>query len=242
MSFGLGSYAIAGLAGVLSTLSPCVLPLIPIIIGSSLQEHRLGPFAVGFGMACSFALIGTFLASIGASIGLSQDSFRVVAGILMLVLGVILISKNLQERFAVASSGLSSMGNQFLQRVHIEGLKGQLLVGILLGLVWSPCVGPTLGAAITLASQGTSLVSVALIMSIFGIGAAIPIIGLGLLSRQAMLKRKSQLQNVGGTGKVFLGIFLIWIAVGIFTGYDKVFEAFLTEHSPDWLTQLTTSF
>ena len=241
MEFGIGSYAIAFGAGVLSTLSPCVLPLLPIIIGSSVNEHRAGPFAVAGGMALSFAIIGTLLASVGASIGLNQNSFRLVAAIIMGLLGVVLLSKTLQERFAVATSGISGVGNHLLAKITIGGIGGQFVIGLLLGLIWSPCVGPTLGAAVTIASQGADLVKVALMMIIFGLGAGLPIVILGLLSRQAMLKAKVKLQGVGGIGKTILGVFLIVVSIAILSGKDKVVEEFLVNHSPQWLTDLTTS-
>lgn len=242
MEFSIGAYAIAFLAGALSTLSPCVLPLLPIIIGSSVAEHKAGPFVLAGGMAISFAIIGTMLASVGASIGLNQNSFRFVAALIMMLIGIVLISKNLQERFAVASSGISNAGNNLLARVSIGGLKGQFVIGILLGLIWSPCVGPTLGAVITIASQGSNLIKVALMMAIFGLGAALPIIVLGLLSREAMLRAKLKLQSAGGIGKMILGIFLIVVSLAILSGQDKKVEEFLTDHSPKWLTELTTRF
>lgn len=241
MEFGLSSYLLALGAGVLSTLSPCVLPLVPIIIGSSVNEHKLGPFAVAGGMALSFSIIGTLLASVGAGIGLNQNSFRLIAALIMLIIGVLLISKTLQEKFAVASSGISEIGNNLLNRVSIRGLQGQFVIGLLLGLIWSPCVGPTLGAAITIASQGTDLGKVTLMMAIFGLGAGLPIAILGLLSRQAMLKAKLKLQGVGGIGKSILGALLIAVSLSILTGQDKKLEEFLTNHSPQWLTNLTTA-
>lgn len=241
MDFGIVSYAFSFGAGVLSTLSPCVLPLLPIIIGSSLCEHKLGPLAVAGGMAISFALIGTLLASVGARIGLNQDSFRMVAAIVMIVIGIVLISNYLQQSFATATSSVSNIGHTLLSKISIVGIKGQFAIGLLLGLIWSPCVGPTLGAAITVASQGTHLTKVALMMGVFGLGAGLPIILLGLLSRQAMLKAKIKLQGVGGIGKTILGVALLGIGISIMTGFDKTIEIFLTTHSPEWLIQLTTS-
>ncbi len=240
MDVGVGAYAIAFVAGVLSTLSPCVLPLLPIIIGSSVQQHRLGPFAVAAGMSLSFAVIGTLLASVGVSLGLNQQAFRIVAAILMVLIGVVLLAKPLQERFAFATSGASGVGHTLLSKINIGGIRGQFFVGLLLGLIWSPCVGPTLGAAVTLASQGTQLGSVAFTMGIFGLGAGLPIALLGTLSRQAMIKMKSRLHVVGSLGKNVLGIFMVLTGIAIMTGQDKAAEAFLTTHSPAWLTHLTT--
>ena len=242
MDFGLGSFLFAFLAGVLSTLSPCVLPLIPIIIGAAANQHRFGPLALAGGLAASFALIGTGLASIGSSIGLAQDGFRLFAAVVMGIIGIVLISSRLQEHFAVAMSGVSGAGNSLLSKVTIDGLLGQFLIGILLGLVWTPCVGPTLGAAITLASQGRDLGKIVFVMAIFGLGAGLPLALLGMLSRGAMMKVKGKLGNAGKLGKQLLGGFLIVISLLVMTGQDKALESFLLKHSPDWLTDLTTTF
>lgn len=242
MDFGLGSFLFAFLAGVLSTLSPCVLPLIPIIIGAAANQHRFGPLALAGGLAASFAVIGTGLASIGSSIGLAQDGFRLFAAVVMGIIGIVLISNRLQERFAVAMSGVSGAGNSLLSKVTIDGLLGQFLIGILLGLVWTPCVGPTLGAAITLASQGRDLGKIVFVMAIFGLGAGLPLALLGMLSRGAMMKVKGKLGNAGKLGKQLLGGFLIVISLLVMTGQDKALESFLLKHSPDWLTDLTTTF
>jgi cytochrome c-type biogenesis protein len=242
VDFGLGSFLFAFLAGVLSTLSPCVLPLIPIIIGAAANQHRFGPLALAGGLAVSFAVIGTGLASIGSSIGLAQDGFRLFAAIVMGIIGIVLISNRLQERFAVAMSGVSGAGNSLLSKVTIDGLLGQFLIGILLGLVWTPCVGPTLGAAITLASQGRDLGKIVFVMAIFGLGAGLPLALLGMLSRGAMMKAKGKLGNAGKFGKQLLGGFLIVISLLVMTGQDKALESFLLKHSPDWLTDLTTTF
>jgi cytochrome c biogenesis protein CcdA len=242
VDFGLGSFLFAFLAGVLSTLSPCVLPLIPIIIGAAANQHRFGPFALAGGVAVSFAVFGTGLASIGSSIGLAQDGFRLFAAVVMGIIGIVLISNRLQERFAVAMSGVSGAGNSLLSKVTIDGLLGQFLIGILLGLVWTPCVGPTLGAAITLASQGRDLGKIVFVMAIFGLGAGLPLALLGMLSRGAMMKAKGKLGNAGKFGKQLLGGFLIVISLLVMTGQDKTLESFLLKHSPDWLTDLTTTF
>ncbi|WP_199525595.1 MULTISPECIES: cytochrome c biogenesis CcdA family protein [unclassified Herbaspirillum] len=241
MEFGITSYFIALAAGVLSTLSPCVLPLLPVIIGSAMHEHRYGPFAVAIGMSASFAVIGTILASAGARLGVGQGDFQVVAAIVLVLIGVVLLSKKLQERFAVATSGASGAGSKILSTLNISGLRGQFLVGLLLGLIWSPCVGPTLGAAITLASQGRDLPQIVTMMAVFGLGAGLPIALLGMLSRQAMLKMRGKLQGVGSWGKSMLGVLFIAVGLLILTGWDKSVEVFLLDHSPDWLTTLTTS-
>lgn len=241
MTFGIASYALAFAAGVLSILSPCVLPLLPVILGSALHQHRYGPLAVALGMALSFALVGALLASVGARLGLGQGDLQTVAAIILILVGVVLLSRSLQQAFAVATSGASGVGSTLLARLPLTGWRGQLLVGLLLGLVWSPCVGPTLGAVITLASQGRDLPQIVAMMAIFGLGAGLPLALLGMLSRQAMLALKGRLQGAGAWGKNVLGVLFIVLGALILSGQDKQLESLLLDHSPAWLIELTTS-
>lgn len=236
-----GTYSLSYLAGVLSTLSPCVLPLLPILVGSAVLAHRFGSLALAAGLAFSFTIVGVFIASVGVAIGLDQDVFRNTAAILLILFGITLLSSTLQAKFAVATSGLSDSGQSLLSRISTEGLFGQFTLGLLLGLVWSPCVGPTLGATITLASQGQNLAHVALVMALFGIGASTPLVIFGMLSRQAVMKFRNKLLTAGSTGKKILGILLLALGLMIVTGADKKFEAAALKIAPDWLVQLTTS-
>ena len=176
MDFGAGTYGIALIAGLLTTLSPCVLPLVPILMGSAVTAHRLGPWALACGVALSFTLAGVLLASVGASLGLNGDTFRQVAASLLIVFGLILLSTRLQALFAAATAGVIGSGNALLSRFTLDGLGGQFVLGLLLGVVWSPCVGPTLGAATTLASEGRNLAQVSLLMAVFGLGASAPLL------------------------------------------------------------------
>jgi len=242
MTLGLGSYGLGLLAGVLSTLSPCVLPIVPILIGSAVNAHRHAPLALAGGLALSYAIVGTALAWAGASLGIDATIFRDVGAAVLGLLGVVLMSSVLQQRFASLTAGISDAGNNLLARVQLDGLMGQFMVGLVLGLVWSPCVGPTLGAAIVLASQGTNLAQAGSMMAVFGVGAALPLVGLAYVSRSAMGRTRSKLIHAGKTGKILLGLVMVALAVLILTGTDKSMEAWLVEHSPVWLTQLTTRF
>jgi cytochrome c-type biogenesis protein len=158
------------------------------------------------------------------------------------LLGLVLISGNLQRRFAAATSSIGDAGNNLISRMRLDGLWGQFAIGLVLGVVWSPCVGPTLGAAVVLASQGSQLPHVALLMGIFGLGAALPVVVLAYVSRGAMLKVRGKLMQAGKTGKMILGAIMIALSVLILTGADKPVETWLVDQSPAWLTQLTTRF
>lgn len=242
MNFGPATYGLGLLAGALSTLSPCVLPLIPLLIASAVNAHRWGAFALGAGLAFSFALIGIFLATAGASLGLDPDMFRFIGAIILAGFGLILLVPVLQVAFAHATGSWSDSGTRLLSRVNADSLSGQFLVGILLGVIWSPCVGPTLGAATTLASQGRDLAQIGLLMLLFGLGAAAPLVVLGSISRAALLKVRGRLMSAGQHGKRIFGLVMLGLGVLIATGLDKSVETWILDHTPDWITTVTTRY
>jgi len=234
--------ALAFAAGLLSILSPCVLPLVPIVLGAAIVAHPLGALALAAGLALSFTVLGLLLALVGFGLGIDAGMFRVAAAVIMIALGAVLLVPSWQARLAAAGGPLSSWTDRRFGGFASSGLAGQFAIGLLLGAVWSPCVGPTLGAASLLASQGQDLPRVTLTMAVFGIGAALPLVLLGLLSRTTLMRVRSKLMSAGKFGKGALGAAFILIGVAIVSGTDKKIEAALVEASPQWLTELTTSF
>lgn len=234
--------ALAFAAGLLSILSPCVLPLVPIVLGAAVVAHPLGAFALAAGLAVSFTALGLLLALVGFGLGFDPGLFRVIAAAIMIMLGVVLVVPSWQAKLAAAGGPVSSWADRRFGGFASSGLAGQFAIGLLLGAVWSPCVGPTLGAASLLASRGQDLPRVTLTMVVFGIGAAVPLILLGLLSRATLMRVRSSLMSAGKLGKALLGAAFIVIGVAIVSGADKKIEAALVDASPQWLTELTTSF
>jgi cytochrome c-type biogenesis protein len=241
MHLSLTSLGLSLVAGSLSTLSPCVLPIIPILLATAVAAHRLGPIALASGLALSFAVLGVAVASAGAAFGLDPVLLRRIGAVFLIAFGVLLLSSRLQQRFSGAASGISVFGEGLLSRLPLQGLAGQFVLGLLLGVVWSPCVGPTLGAAISLASQGSDLEQVALTMAFFGVGAVAPMILLGLVSRQALMRVRGRLLAAGAVGKGLLGAVMVALGVLVLTGVDKSFEAFALDRAPEWVVRLTTS-
>jgi cytochrome c biogenesis protein CcdA len=234
--------ALAFAAGLLSILSPCVLPLVPIVLGTAIAAHPLGAVALAAGLSLSFTVLGLLLALVGFGLGVDAGMFRIAAAAIMIVLGMILVVPSWQAKLAAAGGPVSGWVDRRFGGLASSGLAGQFAIGLLLGAVWSPCVGPTLGAASLLASQGRDLPRVMLTMVVFGIGAALPLILLGLLSRATLMRVRWRLMSAGKLGKGLLGAAFILIGVAIVSGADKRFEAALVDASPQWLTELTTSF
>lgn len=151
----------AALAGLLSTLSPCVLPLIPIVLAAATGS--------AVRLARSFTAIGLFVATVGFTIGLDGDVFRKAGGAL---LGVLLLLPRLQAGMSVATGPIGNWTEQRFSGARGAGWHGQFGFRLLLGTVWSPCVGPTLGAASVMAAHGENPGQIAITMAAFGIGAA----------------------------------------------------------------------
>lgn len=122
----IASLGLAFVAGAVSTLSPCVLPLVPVVLGAAASEHRLGPVALASGLAVSFAAIGLFVATIGFSIGLDAALLRTAAAVLIVLFGVALAMPQLQERLAVAAGPVTGWAGNRLNATKGEGLGGQL--------------------------------------------------------------------------------------------------------------------
>ena len=234
----LTTYLLAALAGALSILSPCVLPLIPLVLGTAASKGRYGPLLLAAGVVVSYVSLGLFISLIGFSIGLDGAFFRKVSAVMLLAMGLVLAVPLLTRRFALAAGPLSN----FMDQRFGQSDAGQFAVGLLLGAVWSPCTGPTLGAAALLASQGQNLGQVALTMVAFGFGVAVPLIALGLMSREVMLKWRGRMLSASSTLKIAMGSVLAATGLLILTDQDRLLEATLVDLSPAWLTALTTQF
>jgi len=227
-------------AGALSTLSPCVLPILPIVLFGALERHLWGPVALAAGLAASFAGVGIALASVGFSVGIDPETLRLAVAALMGAAGVVLLVPALQGRVASMASPVAGKGQILLDRLQPSGIWGQFALGAVLGVIWSPCSGPTLGAAVGLAARGDDIGKAAATMVAFAFGAATPILLLAYGSRQAILARRDWMARASRIGKPLMGAAFFCIGLFVLTGLDKVVEASLTRAMPDWLVTVTT--
>lgn len=237
-----GKLGAAVLAGLLSVLSPCVLPILPIVLSSAVSAHRLGPLALAAGLAISFTGIGLFVATLGYSAGFGGGAFQMIGAIILALIGITLLVPKLQ---ALATAAVGPFGTWIDRRFapfSPTGLNGQFGMGLLFGAIWSPCSGPTLGAAAFLAASGRNMAEVPFIMLAFGIGAALPLVALGAISRATLLRWHAKVVTSSRIAKKVLGASLVVFGLLMATGANRDIEAFMVNHSPDWLLQLTTRF
>lgn len=230
----LGHLFLALAAGGLSTLNPCVFPLLPLVVGGSLQAHRAGPVFMGLGMVASFALIGLLVGVAGPALGIDGDSIRTAGGVLLLLLGAVMLVPALNEHFTRLMTPLASGADGLSSRINATSLGGSFLLGGLLGLVWSPCSGPLLISALTLvASEGGALRGT-LILGAFGLGAAVPLIIAAYASRAGFTRMRGWVLGHIKTLKTGFGIMLVGLGIAILMNWDKRLEALVIPFLPDW--------
>ncbi|UVK51615.1 cytochrome c biogenesis CcdA family protein [Mesorhizobium sp. AR02] len=231
---------LALLAGVLSILSPCVLPLLPVVLTGAVAEHRLAPLALAAGVAVSFTAIGVFVATIGFSIGLDMTVFRSAGAVLLILVGAVLLVPRFQTQLATAAGPVGNWTQSRFLGFSTSGISGQFGVGLLLGAVWTPCVGPTLGAASIMAARGENLGMVVLTMLAFGIGTSLPLLVLALLSREALLRWRGRMLGASSGIKMALGALLVIAGFMTLSGLDRTMQTGLERALPDWLIAITT--
>lgn len=238
----MGSALLAYVAGLVTILNPCVLPILPILVASAVSQSRFGPAALAAGLVFSFSIFGLLIIAFGFSIGLNEQVVRNGAAGLLVAAGLLMLIPRAQTAFATATGPLVAGGNRALNSVSGNGIAGQFGIGALLGLVWAPCVGPTLGVAIAAASRGENLIGAFLIFLVFGAGVATSILAFAYGSRKALSARKQTLQKLAKYAKPMFAGALIAVGVMIFTGIDKMIEARMLDVMPDWLIRFTTQF
>ena len=235
----MGACVLGFAAGALSALSPCVLPLLPLVLAGAVERHRLGPLVLAAGLATAATVVGFAVALLGFA--LDRDLVRVIAGGLLVLIGLVLLIARLDAAVARAAAPIAAGAAALLARLGPGGLAGQFVVGALLGALWTPCGGPTLGAAIGLATQRRSLGAAAAVMAAYSLGAVAPVLLLAYGSRR-LAARPDRLALVTRLGKPAIGVALVVLGMLSVTGGDKVLEARVLDAMPAWLVDLTTRF
>ncbi len=228
-------------AGLLTLINPCVLPVLPIVLASALQAHRLGPVALAAGMSLAFVVLGLGIATVGRSLGLDTHMVSQAAAVMMILFGLVLLVPRLNEGFATATAGLSGRADGSMDKIDKSGLQGQFLGGMLLGAVWSPCIGPTLGGAISLAWQGESLGLAGAIMLSFALGVSTIILVLGYGARAVILKRQALMRVIAAKARPVLGVVFVAVGVAILLRFPEMAEGWLVRNLPAWLVDLSVA-
>ncbi len=227
-------FVLAYAAGLITLVNPCVLPVVPIVIGSALSAHRLGPIALAAGMSLSFVAFGLLITSFGYAIGLTEELLAQIGAVIMLGFGLVLLVPRANAVFATATAGLSARADTGFSAAP-NGLTGQFAGGLLLGAIWSPCIGPTLGGAIALAAQGASLVHAGAVLAAYALGISSLMLALAFGLRATTLRRFSS------AAKPVMGVAFLLVGLMILSGANHMIEAWLLSHMPAWLVDFSVS-
>lgn len=226
-------------AGLLTLINPCVLPVLPIVLVSALNAHKAGPLVLAAGMSVSFVIFGVLVTAFGAGIGLTQDTLARIGAVLMVLFGIVMVVPMFARTFEMATAGVSAGADARMNDLQASSLNGQFLGGLLLGTVWSPCIGPTLGGAIALASQGENLGYVTLIMTAFALGVSTLIIALGLGARETIRTRAQALRGLAERSKPIIGVTFIVVGAALYFRLHHILEGWLISIMPYWLQDLS---
>lgn len=228
----------AFLAGIVTVLSPCILPVLPIILSSSIGTQEIGkarPFGVILGFILSFTFFTLFLSSIVKLIGIPAESLRIFSVIVIALFGATMLIPKFQYFTEILFSRLS----QFLpQSQNRTGFGGGLLIGLSLGLLWTPCVGPILASVISLAITGEVNIEAVFITLAYALGTAIPMFFIMIAGQTALRKAPWLLSNSSHIQK-FFGVLMILTAIAIFFNFDRKFQTFVLNTFPSYGTGLT---
>jgi len=233
--------AFAYVAGLLTLINPCVLPVLPIVLASSLDADRRAPLALAAGMSASFVLLGVGIAAAGPAIGLNQDHVAAGAALALIAFGSIMLVPALGRSFSLATSSLSIGANTRIGAAQDQGLGGHFVGGALLGAVWSPCIGPTLGAAIALASTGRGLGAAAATMTAFALGVSTLIILASHGARGWLSRNRAGLSRFAANARPVMGLAFIAVGTALFFGMHHLVEGWLLGIMPAWLVDLSVS-
>ena len=171
------------------------------------------------------------------SVGLNTEIFRYFAAALLVTLGAILVIPAFGNWVTLKLSMLSGrMGIQ--PGNNAVSAPGQFGVGALLGFVWLPCVGPTLGAAVALAALGQNMPMAFIVMLAYGVGTAGVLLAAGMVSSKVLMRSRGNVIARAQLGKKMLGWSVLVLGLLVLTKTDKILEAWAVGLLPGWLFSL----
>jgi cytochrome c biogenesis protein CcdA len=236
---------LALIAGSLSTLQPCVLPLIPIVLGGAIYQNKYAPIYIGLGMVFFYALLGAVTGFIEPLFGFEPSEFKTIGAVMMVGSGIILLAPHLFSSLNGVYSGALNHLNQKASSLSFDSPLSCMLLGAILSLIWAPCAGPMLASALTLLTSGLmtdgsadvqSVMQGSLLLGFYGLGAAVPLVILAYITRTAFSRWRAGLMRAQGLLTKVMGIFFLVFGLLILTGALKKIEIYFLSILPEsWL-------
>lgn len=233
LALSLPQLALSVAAGSLTTLSPCVFPLLPLVLGGAVQGNRFAPVAMGVGMMASFAAIGMVLGGLGPALGIDADTVRTAGAAMLIAFALVMLVPRFSARFSQWMLPIASAANAASTRLDGRSLFSATALGAVLGLVWSPCSGPLLGSALTLVASEGGVARGGVVLALFGFGAAIPLVAVAYASRSGFARARDWVLARIERVRIGFAALLAAMGIAILTGTDKWLEARVLQWLPD---------
>lgn len=224
----------AFIAGVVTILSPCILPVLPIVLSESTRTGKKRPLGVVTGFIASFTIFTLFLTWLVRTFNLPAESLRFLAATVILIFGLTYLFPKTQPLIKSLFSKLPKP--KVIQR---EGYGGGILMGLAIGLVWTPCVGLILASVIALAVSGAVTFNAFVIMFFYALGTAIPMF-LVIKSGQSLITKYPLLLKNLTKIQIAFGALMIVTSILIFTDFDRKFQIYILDKFPKWGQGLTS--
>lgn len=228
--------AFAFLAGIVTILSPCILPLLPIILSSTTDKTgKQKPLGIVTGFVASFTFFTLFLTTLVRATHIPADALRVFSILILAVFGMSLLLPQVQSQIEMLFSRFTNLIPSGQKQ---RGFMGGIVIGLSLGLLWTPCVGPILASVISLALTGTVTAQAFFITCAYALGTAIPMLVIMLAGSTALKKVPWLVRNTTIIQKVF-GLIMILTAIGMFFNVDRKFQTYVLQAFPNYGVGLT---
>ncbi len=219
-------------AGILTIAAPCTLPVLPALLGASIgRNDKARPAFIVVGFVASFATAAILFSVITQVAGIDQTALRTAAAVLLATFGALMLWPRPFEWFWVRVGARLMPGERaFISFAHDNA--SAFVLGTTLGLVWTPCAGPVLASILTLIATAHSLVSGAVLLSVYAIGAAVPLLAIAWGGQVATTRVKVFARYSHRLQQGF-GAAMIAFAVATYFDYDALITAWLSRFYPD---------
>ena len=222
---------LAVLAGMLTVAAPCVLPMLPVVLGASVgQRDRTRPVFIALGFALAFSIVALLFGGLSRVVGLSQESLRDFAASMLLLFGVLMIWRTPFDWLAVRMNGALNRVNAVGDQAG-AGKLGGLVLGLTLGALWTPCAGPVLGSILTLVATTPDIGNAGLLLACYSLGAALPMMAIAYGGQYVTTRVRQFANRARGTQQAF-GILVILTAIAMYFQYDAVVTVWLSNFYP----------
>jgi cytochrome c biogenesis protein CcdA len=223
---------LALLAGALTIASPCVLPILPIVLGTAItRASRIRPLFIVSGFVLTFAALGILLASVSQSVAIAHETLRLVAIAMLMLAGLAMLWRRPYEWLMTHLSGPlgrigSTAGNAG------SGNLGGFVLGMSLGAVWTPCAGPVLASILVLVAKAQDAGWSALLLILYAIGAGIPMLAIAY-GGQFMTTRVHLVARHAQRMQQLFGALIVLTAFAIYFQYDTLIYAWISDLYPN---------